>query len=191
MGTYTAQILVGHSHPYHGGIKPSHILFLSENGRSAWCLYPILESPQESSKFFENRVWICDPYTLLEDAMLMIGLFIRKNNELIKLAENFNKELLNTQHLEIFSVLSEKQRMSLYQKSKEISWTYLKVSISVFEGSSLRNISKLKEYNDLEFEVCVSFYLRDYNSFSNTFKIRDKTKDDSFWKRYLDVLKGE
>ena len=78
MGTYTAQILVGHSHPYHGGIKPPHILFLSENGRSAWCLYPILESPQESSKFFENRVWICDPYTLLEDAMLMIGLFIRK-----------------------------------------------------------------------------------------------------------------
>jgi len=191
MGTYTAQILVGYSHPYHGGIKPSHILFLSENGRSAWCLYPILESPQESSKPFEHKVWICDPYRLLEDAMLMIGLFIRKNNELLKLAENFNKELLNAQHLEIFSVLSEKQRMSLYQKSKEISWTYLKVSISVFEGSSLRNISRLKEYNDLEFEACVSFYLRDYNSFSNTFKIRDKTKDDSFWKRFLDELKGE
>ena len=35
MATLTPQILVGIPHPNHGGINPSHFLFLSENNRPA------------------------------------------------------------------------------------------------------------------------------------------------------------
>ncbi len=38
MGTHTAQILIGDSHPNHGGIIPSYALFLSENSRAVWIL---------------------------------------------------------------------------------------------------------------------------------------------------------
>ncbi len=33
MGTLTAQILIGSGHIYHGGIDPTHSLYLSENDK--------------------------------------------------------------------------------------------------------------------------------------------------------------
>ncbi len=190
MSTYTAQVLVGHSHLYHGGIKPSHVLFLSENGRSAWCLYPLfLGSFNKDCKSSSHKVWICDPFTFIEDAMLMTGLFVRKDKELLKLAQHFNKKILTAQHVEITEVLSEKQRETLYERSKSISWYPLKISVSVFAGSSIKNISKLEEYKDLEFEVCASFYRRNYNPFSDDFKTTDETKSSDF-PLYLERLKS-
>lgn len=44
MAAYTAQALVGQAHPNHGGITPTHRLYLSENSRPAWILLPE-ESP--------------------------------------------------------------------------------------------------------------------------------------------------
>jgi len=38
MGTLTAQFLVGKTHPNHGGINPTHYLFLSENSRPVFTL---------------------------------------------------------------------------------------------------------------------------------------------------------
>ena len=38
MATLIAQILIGSSHPYDGGINPTHCLFLSENSKPAWVL---------------------------------------------------------------------------------------------------------------------------------------------------------
>ena len=190
MATYTAQILVGHSHLYHGGIIPSHVFYLSENGRSAWCLYPLLESFNKDCKSSSHKVWICDPFTFIEDAMLVSGLFVRKDKELLKLAQHSNKEILTAQHVEITEVLSEKQRETLYERSKSISWYPLKkICVSVFVGSSIKNISKLEEYKDLEFEVGASFYRRSYNPFSDDFKTTDDTKSSDF-PLYLERLKS-
>ena len=38
MATMTAQILVGNPHPYHGGINPTHKIYLSESSRPALIL---------------------------------------------------------------------------------------------------------------------------------------------------------
>lgn len=85
MGTMTAQILIGKSHPYHGGINPSHYLFLFENDRPVLTLVPENIStgrPQSS----EIR-WIPSSYeNILEDAILMIAINVYKVNNLVKIA---------------------------------------------------------------------------------------------------------
>ena len=70
MGTMTAQILVGSSHPNHDGIQPTHWLFLSENSKSAWVL--------TSQNIFEEDIttnqiiWIPSIDNMLEDAFSKI-----------------------------------------------------------------------------------------------------------------------
>jgi|TARA_B100001971_G_C18207592_1_gene548595 hypothetical protein len=38
MGSFTTQILVGSGDSNHGGIYPTHFMYLSENDRPAWIL---------------------------------------------------------------------------------------------------------------------------------------------------------
>ena len=38
MSSMTAQIAVGHPDMYHGGIRPTHVVWLSENDRPGWIL---------------------------------------------------------------------------------------------------------------------------------------------------------
>ena len=189
MGTFTAQILVGHSHPYHGGINPSHILFLSENGRSAWCLYPSLSHASHNVDPSDFRVWICDPYTLLEDAMVIIVLFAIKNESFIKFAEKMEKQLLSEKRFEFIDIPLEKRQL-FYNETLSIDWNGLKLAISIFGESSIRNITQLENYKNLEFEVCVSLYEKRYNVFSQRFETRDKLKIYKLT-HYLELLKGE
>ena len=74
MGTFTAQILVGTPDLYHGGIIPTHYLFLSENDRPAW----ILEDKSGS----QNVVWVPTIEDILEDALLMIAVHVCKDSYL-------------------------------------------------------------------------------------------------------------
>ena len=120
MGTFTAQILVGHSHLYHGEIKPSHVLFLSENGRSAWCLYSLLKNKSQTVDSSTFRIWLCDPDTLLEDAMLMIALFVKKDKNFIKFVEKVNKKLLSEKYLEFTTFLSIREKQLFYRKVQSI-----------------------------------------------------------------------
>lgn len=187
MGTFTAQILVGRSHIYHGGIIPSHILFLSENGRSAWCLYPFdsYNCHRRDSNIF--RVWICDPSTILRDVMVMIALFVMKNENLINLVEAIHKDL---QYEEYFEFASLKNRELFYDESLSLDWSGLKLVVSIFNESSAFNIKYLLNYRNLEFEVCVSFYERRYNVFLKELQVEDKSEELDSLFQYLEHLKG-
>ena len=76
MGTITAQILIGTGHPYHGGIIPTHALWLSENSRPAWRCHPF-EYLAHAEEHWEDRqcVWIPTTENMLEDGLLLATLF--------------------------------------------------------------------------------------------------------------------
>ncbi len=80
MATFTAQILVGSPHPNHGGINPTHSLFLSENSRPAWILVdPYPDSGPRNSRI----VWIPTLENMLEDALLMIAVYVCKDDGIL------------------------------------------------------------------------------------------------------------
>ena len=78
MSTVTAQILVGHPDIYHGGIWPTHGLYLFENSRPSWVLVPLgLQLPAGPAE--RLYTWLPGPDRILEDGMLMIYLYALKD----------------------------------------------------------------------------------------------------------------
>jgi hypothetical protein len=153
MGTITAQILVGNPHLYHGGIAPSHYLFLSENSRPAWIL--INQNIIDQSESKENRiVWIPSVENMLEDALAMIAIHVIKNQQIIDLAQKMYKNIEGP-HLEVYENLTESQRQELYKECRR-NENWPKIVVTVLNGSSIKKqVSVLKKYS-IDAEVCIS-----------------------------------
>jgi hypothetical protein len=153
MGTITAQIIIGNSHSYHGGIIPSHFILLSENDRPAWILINpnIFEKPSSSE---DKIIWIPSRENMLEDALLMIAIHVIKNKAVTKMAEKYCSDITGST-VEIDSSIEKSQRRELYEKCRSLKhWP--KCVISVFHGSTIKKqLEILKEYS-LDFELCVS-----------------------------------
>lgn len=155
MGTFTAQLLVGRAHPYEGGIYGlTHTLYLSENGRPAW----ILQSLGDSK---EPITWIPTVDHMLEDALLMIGLYVFKDEELRNMQERYftNK---NTTYTELYKDVDSKQLEAMRERCRELTCEQ-KIMISVFEGSSIQSQLPIIKNYDVDFEVCQSVYQKAYN----------------------------
>ena len=153
MGTITAQILVGTPHLYHGGIAPSHYLFLSENSRPAWIL--VNQNIFDESEVKENRiVWIPSVENMLEDALAMIAIHVIKNKQIIDFAQRMYKNIEGP-HLEVYENLTESQRQEIYQECRR-NENWPKIVVTVMKGSSIKHqISVLKKYS-LDAELCIS-----------------------------------
>ncbi|WP_413299799.1 hypothetical protein AA0X95_16845 [Bacillus sp. 1P10SD] len=156
MGTFTAQLLVGHVHPYDGGIYGvTHTLYLSENGRAAWML-------QKAGDTGDNQItWIPTIEHMLEDALLMVGIYILKDKALCKMKDSYfsNKQ---KNYVELYNELNTKQLIEMRARCRELS-SESKIMISVFDGSTiLSQLPVIKEY-DVDFEVCLSVYQRTFN----------------------------
>ena len=83
MATFTCQILIGKKHSYDSGIiNISHTLYLSENSRPALILSPTEEFT--ANKQVQQKItWIPTLENMLEDALVMIGLYVLKDQQLI------------------------------------------------------------------------------------------------------------
>lgn len=71
MATLTAQILVGDSHQFHGGIHPRHALYLSENDRPAWIL--LRHDPLDVGASERLATWIPSVDHMLEDGLILFA----------------------------------------------------------------------------------------------------------------------
>jgi hypothetical protein len=153
MGTFTAQILAGVPHLYHGGIIPTHYLFLSENSRPSWTLVNqnVVDRSEDKEK---PIVWIPSVENMLEDALVMVAIHVIKNKQIIDLAQKMYKNIEGS-HLELHENLTESQRREIYQECRRIE-NWPKMVITVMKGSSIkRQISVLKKYL-LDAEICIS-----------------------------------
>lgn len=154
MATFTAQILVGHDHIYHGGIVPTHYLLLSENSRPAWILQPFTEYTRGVK--VQRITWIPTVKNMLEDAMLMIVLNVFKVKEIVEVAQKyFAKEI--TGRLELYEDIEPNNLKDLYNRCRSVH-TDAKVVVTALQGSTiLRQLDVLKEYN-IDCEVCTTSF---------------------------------
>ncbi len=159
MGTMTAQLLIGKAHPYEGGIYPSHYMFLSENGTASWTLYEINSPNKPSKPYIAN--WIPTVDYLLEDAIVMIGLYVIKDEELIGLAKRYIANFEDTQ-IRLYEHASELGLEKLRARAKQIEQQY-KITLSGFYGSSILNQIEVLEKYQMEVEVCLPVFAREYS----------------------------
>ena len=164
MATWTAQILVGHSHPNHGGIGARYQLFLSENDRPCWECFPIF--PPRLGEVLKNEghtVWIPPgPGSILECGLLMVALhcfdpMARQpvNKELVNSAKSMSKKIMDK--FVDMSILTDKQFKELYDMAKKIELNDSdKLIVTVLAGSSITGrLEELKKHK-YDFEVCFS-----------------------------------
>ena len=164
MATWTAQILVGNSHPNHGGITAGYQLFLSENDRPCWECFPIFPPrPGEVLKNEGHTVWIPPgPGSILECGLLMVALHcfdpmarLPVNKELVSSAKSMSKKIMDK--FVDMSILTDKQFKELYDMAKKIELNDSdKLIVTVLAGSSITGrLEELKKHK-YDFEVCFS-----------------------------------
>lgn len=160
MVTFTAIIMLGHSHRFHQGIaQVDYSLYLSENSRAAWMLKKENLFNEEANK--EKVItWIPTPDNMLQDALLMFGLYVYQDEQLIQQAEwVFNRSI--DQIREIY-IIEKAKLFPLYERAKELG-EGSKLVITVLEGSTiLKQLGVLSEYK-MEIEVVKTVYSRHFN----------------------------
>ena len=164
MATWTAQILVGHSHPNHCGIGAGYQLFLSENDRPCWECFPVF--PPRRGEVLKNEghtVWIPPgPGSILECGLLMVALhcfdpMARRpvNKELVSSAKSMSKKIMDK--FVDMSILTDKQFKELYDMAKKIKINDSdKLIVTVLAGSSITGRLKELKKHKYDFEVCFS-----------------------------------
>ena len=164
MATWTAQILVGNSHPNHGGITARYQLFLSENDRPCWECFPIF--PPRLGEVLKNEghtVWIPPgPGSILECGLLMVALHcfdpmarLPVNKELVSSAKSMSKKIMDK--FVDMSILTDKQFKELYDMAKKIKIDdSTKLIVTVLAGSSITGQIKELKKHKYDFEVCFS-----------------------------------
>ena len=164
MATWTAQILVGNSHPNHGGITAGYQLFLSENDRPCWECFPIF--PPRLGEVLKNEghtVWIPPgPGSILECGLLMVALHcfdpmarLPVNKELVSSAKSMSKKIMDK--FVDMSILTDKQFKELYDMAKKIKINdSTKLIVTVLAGSSITGRLKELKKHKYDSEVCFS-----------------------------------
>ncbi|KYO66961.1 hypothetical protein [Thermovenabulum gondwanense] len=175
MGSFTCEILVGHSHSNHGGIIPTHVLFLSENDRPAWILNSLnlfSKSNNASNVKTKEIVWIPTIENMLEDALLMLGIYVLKDSSLIDAAKKFFKKDIFGDRLELYEDIEKENLLKLYKMCRNIDIRY-KIVITTLDGSSINEkaLKCLLNYS-MDVEVCKSIYRREYSEWTGDYIVK-------------------
>ena len=154
MATTTATIFIGHSHPNHGGISPSHLILLTENSRPTLTLRAIdgSQEPITIIPTIENMV---------DDIYLMIAVYI-----LNKIKPS--KPLFNEKGDSMYDIFDEDTRKSLYKQTMiDLQKLNMKIVFNLLDGSNLiHQIEKIKQY-PVDFEITKPYIVREYSPWQN------------------------
>lgn len=154
MATTTATIFIGHAHPNHSGINPTHLICFTENDRPAL----ILQSLDGQS---ENKVIIPTIKNTVDDIYLMIAVFVLKK-------VTPTKEVHNLQRESLYDVLDIKERLSLYAETKKIFGRIkIKLVFNIFDDSHLLSqIDIIKTYPN-DFEITLPAMKKEFDVWTN------------------------
>ncbi len=171
MGTITAQIMIGGKHPNDGGISPAYTMYLYEGSRAAWQL-------KKEGDLSQEVVWIPTVENMLEDALLLIALYVERDEAMVALVESKLGRSL-PRRLEVYQEFDDATRAELYQICRSRLFGS-KLILSVLTGSHLLlNLDPLKWYH-AEMEVCLPMYTRLRSAWdpSGQFNIQGKLSMD-------------
>ena len=164
MAVLTAQMLIGHGHQTHGGVEPTHYLFLSENGRKAWILVPENLNTEEQKRR-RKIIWIPTDENTLEDGLLMLAIHVIQDKGMISAAKDAfrNPDLFSFQ---LMKQVPPPAREFLYSKCRQIRF-HSKIILSIFGGSGLiPQLDCLAEYN-VDIDVLSLKYTRKFSHAHN------------------------
>lgn len=160
MGNVTAQILIEESHVDSKGINPTHYMFFSEDRIPTWTI--LSDNIHSTDKEFIKKVWYPTMENTLDDALLMIALYVLEDEAAIELAKLSFKDF-SQNSIGLYNDIDKENREKLYEISRNL-FSGLKIVITVMEGSSLfDHLKVLKDYK-MEIEVCTPIYSRLYYS---------------------------
>ncbi|ABP65727.1 hypothetical protein Csac_0073 [Caldicellulosiruptor saccharolyticus DSM 8903] len=181
MGTVTCSVLVGTSHQNHGGIIPEYILNLWENDKPAWVLRKI----SQENRFEDDKknstdstiVWIPTVENMFEDALLMIGIYILRDKNLVELAKKYFKKDLS-ERLMLYQDIDQQNLEKLYETCRKITANY-KIVVSVLDDSSI-NKERLKCLYDysMDCEVLKTIYIREFSAWTGRQEIRGSLEEN-------------
>ena len=172
----TAQIVAGTPHMYHGGIRPIHIAWLSENDHPAWILEEVgqdiyreeTSEEQESPPPSEDLiVWIPSaPEYILEDGILLLAVRALQDRYMLD-AITLGKPELRRLTGSGFLDLQKLPSADLADLRETCSRTELgfKLVLSVLGGSSLESQLPVLERYQMQVEVCTVSYSRIWGGF--------------------------
>lgn len=160
MGSITAQILIEESHVDSKGINPTHYMFLSEERIPTWTL--VSENIKNKDEEFIKKIWYPTMENTLDDALLMIAIYVLKDNATVELAQSSFKDL-SQNSIGLYNDIDKENREKLYEISRNL-FSGLKIVITVMEGSSLFDHLHLLKGYKMEIEVCTPIYSRLYYS---------------------------
>jgi len=161
MATNTAFMLIGQNHPNDGGIvNLSHQLLLSENGVARWSLYALEDDLKKVVSVIPT------PEHMLEDGLLIVGLFALKEAELSQLADELFPGWEANPN-QFFARQSRDRLSSLYELCRKLRLD-CKVALTVFAGSSVGGQLKVLEQYRFEVEVCSSIYHKFWSMWTNS-----------------------
>lgn len=154
MSAITASILAGPAHSDDRGFIPTHQLFLSEDGRPRWSLFelnsgnlPIVRIPTKEH--------------VLEDALLMVGLFVFKDPKIVEAANAVRKEFAG--RVQQYDDIDEVNRAKLFALTREVG-PQSKVVITVLKGSCIASHLHVLDAYRMSIELCLSVNLRNGDS---------------------------
>ena len=168
MATLTAQVLIGTSHPNHGGILPTHALMVSENSRAALVLVPFMPHGERPSAADENTppriVWIPHPEHIVDDIILLVCIHVLHEGDVIAKADSIMSGLSTADHVDLGD-LSPADRAVLSTACRELT-SFPKLVVTLLEGSFLRrDIARFGEYT-MDIEICTPTYVREYSDWT-------------------------
>lgn len=175
MATFTAHILVGHAHPNHGGITPTHQLYLSENSRPAWLLTGSGVRNGASATPTEMITWIPTLENMLEDALLMIALHIVRDSAVTELAGRAFKSTI-PDVVTLYKDIDRQDLDRLYERSRVADFNR-KLVLTVLEPSTLIGRLGVLEKYRMDVEVCAPRYSRSYSRWQEEMVVRGSLDD--------------
>ena len=175
MSSVTAQVVVGDRGNFDDGIRPAYAVFLNENDRPALLLRSIDPYGDDRQKG-SDTVWVWVPTIehTLEDAILMIAVYVLRNEEVLsRLSElGFDPEKgvrSDRQPVELYSTFTEEQRAELYGLCRSLPEEF-GLLVTVLDSSAMsRQLSCLADYS-MEVRVCQQTYSRFNAAFSEGMK---------------------
>jgi|GEM_PF-670478 len=165
MATFTAQVLVGHSHPNHDGIIPTHAIMVSENSRAALVMVPFRvysdRTPTADTAIPGNIVWIPHPDHVVDDLVLQVCVHILRDPAVTTQADAVHVGLTRADHYDLTD-LSPADRGALSSACRDVT-NLPKLVVTLLGGSLLtRNITRFEDYA-MDIEVCPVAYQRQYS----------------------------
>ena len=144
----TAFIVVG-SRPYitYGLPNPGYLLVLYENDAPSWELIPLYPDMKE-----KPVIWIPTINGMLEDALVMIGVHVVRDEKLRKLAREIFKQPLDSK-IEMHKAGKKLERLRKVAKEVLQRCDIGLVIAPLKDSTILRQLGVLKEYGDLWYSL--------------------------------------